>query len=91
MFGGNLTIDEFRLFNNNIKRQIQINIPPMVSIIHQVEETNLDLSNADKKNFIPLDDTRIKSADDNLRLKRSKPIASSQKYTLENCMRLKYV
>ena len=62
----------------------------MISVIHQIEETNLEQGIV-KNKYIPLDEVRVKNADDNLRLKRKTPVVSSQKYTLENCMRLKRI
>ena len=90
-FGGPLNINEFKKFNYNSKKQLHINMPPVISIIHNIEENNIEMSNSEKKKFIPLDELRVKNADDSLRLKRSKPLSSNQKLTLVDCMRLKYV
>ena len=90
MFGGTLTIKEFREYNINYGRKISVNMPPMLSITQQIEETNTDNKNEYKKKFIPLDDVRVKNADINLRLKRKTPVSVSQN-TLENCMSLKYI
>jgi hypothetical protein len=91
MFGGPLSIKEFREYNVNYDRKLVINLPPMISIIHQIEETNVE-ENSSKKNkkFVPLDDIRVKNADNSLRLKRKTPVSVSQN-TLENCMSLKYI
>ena len=91
IFGGSLNINEFRNFNYNSKKQLHINMPPVISIIHHIEENNIEMCNSEKKKFIPLDDIRVKNAGENLRLKRSKPLSSNQKLTLVDCMRLKYV
>jgi len=81
-----MTIKEFRDFNINYGRKIVVNMPPMISIIQQIEETNID----NKSKYIPLDDIRVQNADSNLRLKRKVPLTVSHN-TLENCMSLKCV
>ena len=43
-----------------------------------------------KKHFVPLDRDRINKANNDLRLRRTKPLPDS-KNTLESCMDLKYV
>ena len=86
MFGGDMSIKEFRDFNINYGRKIVVNMPPMISIIQQIEETNID----NKSKYIPLDDIRVQNADSNLRLKRKVPLTVSHN-TLENCMSLKCV
>merc|ERR1711871_1912287 len=55
MFGGHLSIDEFR--NNNLfnKKEYLYLIPPMVSIIPIIEESNTNTDNFNKdKKFVPL-------------------------------------
>ena len=89
IFGGYMTIDEFRSFHNNKYKEATIILPPMYSVIPQIEESYIE-KKAKKKRFVPIDLEKVKRAKENLRLKRSKPI---QKYknTLENCMNLTYV
>ena len=66
-------------------------MPPIISVIPQIEESNLEnMTVGNKENFIPIDKERIKKANDDLRLKRNKPITESIN-TLENCMHLKYI
>ena len=85
-FGGYLDIKEFR--NTGSVKEYNIIYPPMVSIIPSVEEKYKDKLKRKENYYIPLDKERIKKANNDLRLKRKKPI--SNKNTLENCMRLKY-
>lgn len=89
IFGGYMTIDEFRSFHNNKYKEATMIMPPLYSVIPQIEENYIEKS-AKKKRFVPIDLEKVKRAKENLRLKRSKPI---QKYknTLENCMNLTYV
>ena len=88
MFGGYMTIDEFR----NSKTQdstYKVTYPPITSIIAQLEETKIvnNGNNIKSKNvIIPVDDIRIQKASNQLKLKRSKPMV--EKNTLEQCMQL---
>ena len=87
MFGGNLSIEEFReTFNTNKKYKVVF--PPMVSIIPSVEENSKTDNKRNDAYYIPIDKERIKKVNNDLRLKRKNPINSRN--TLENCMRLRY-
>ena len=91
IFGGHLSINEFRVNNTNYNNTYKLVIPPMISIIPVQELTNIDngySSVSDKKYFIEKDKLNDKSS--NLRLKRNKPFNSS-KNTLEKCMLLSNV
>ncbi len=91
IFGGHLSINEFRVNNTNYNNTYKLVVPPMVSIIPVQELTNVDngySSVSDKKYFIEKDKLNDKSS--NLRLKRNKPFNSS-KNTLEKCMLLSNV
>ena len=90
VFGGSMSIDEFRQLNSDYNINYKIIMPPVTSIIPQIEESNLENNSNQKESFIPIDKERIKKANEELRLKRNKPITESTN-TLENCMRLKYI
>jgi hypothetical protein len=90
IFGGNLTIEEFRKNNSNYNKNYKIVMPPMVSIIPQLEESVNNSFYNQNKSFIPIDKERIEKANKDLKLKRSKPL-SDKRNTLENCMKLKYI
>ena len=93
-FGGCLEIDEYRdkfLTNNSYI----LKFPPMRSIIPIMDEVNKNKFNIknnsnNNNNFIPIDKNRIKKANTELKLKRSKPIASN-KNTLDNCMNINII
>ena len=86
-FGGNLSIEEFRKSCNNYGRDFKLIMPPVKSIVHSVnEESNIMVKNKIKK-FIPIDKERIKKANEQLKLKRNKPLTNLNN-TLENCMNL---
>ena len=88
VFGGNLSIEQFRESNNIKNRNFKVVLPPMVSIIPSLEEVNRDSLKKKDSFYIPLDKERIKKVNNDLRLKRRKPMTN--KNTLENCMMLKY-
>lgn len=89
IFGGTLSIEEFRECNTDYLKNYKIVLPPMVSIIPSLEEIKKDTLRKKDSYYVPLDKERIKKVHNDLRLKRNKPI--SNRNTLENCMRLKYV
>jgi hypothetical protein len=90
MFGGQLTIEEFRKNSCNYNKNYSIVLPPMVSLIPQLEESISDTFYTKKKTFIPVDRDRIDKANSELKLRRSKPLSDTRN-TLENCMKLKYL
>lgn len=73
MFGGFMTIEDFRGYTN-CNKLIHLNFPPMTSLTQQIEEVNEYELNADMK-FIPLDHDRINRCKEKLAfggLKRTK-------------------
>ena len=97
MFGGPLTIDDFRQSFHTHNKIYQLVTPPMTSIIPILEEheispvNNLYTTDVDNTlNAIPIDKEKIDNANKNLVLKRSKPLSQS-KNSLEITMGLKVV
>ena len=89
-FGGPLTIEEFRKSTNNGSKDFRLIVPPMTSIIPLIEENNKEKNKCHyttNKN-IPLNNLKISSKIEKLKLKRSKPLHSS-KYSLIETMGLK--
>ncbi len=87
IFGGHMDINEFR--KSNMKKY-EVVYPPMLSIIPQLEETEIYAESnklRETSEQIPVDDDRIERARDKLKLKRAKPLR--EKNTLEHCMNLK--
>ena len=82
-FGGYLSIEEFRKNCQNNDKSFKILMPPVISIIPQIEESNT-IGNFDKS--IPIDSNKIKKADLNLKLRRLKPIINPNR-TLESYMK----
>ena len=87
MFGGYLTIDEFR--NKSIGDGNFVNVlrSPMVFVPPQVEEIN-EANISHPLKFIPVDQDRINKVREKLQLKRTKPLIDS-KHTLDHIMNLR--
>ena len=86
IFGGHLSIKEFRANNTNYSNTYKMVIPPLISIIPIQELTSIDngYSSSNDKKYIVIEKDNIKE-DTSLRLKRSKPF-NSNKNTLDKCM-----
>tara|TARA_B100001093_G_scaffold400819_1_gene388358 strand:+ start:243 stop:1661 length:1419 start_codon:yes stop_codon:yes gene_type:complete len=90
IFGGNLSIKEFRSYNSNYDVNFKIVMPPMISIIPVQELSSINIgysSKLEKKKYQIMnkennDDT---NSNQKLRLKRNKPF-NFTKNTLEKCM-----
>jgi hypothetical protein len=90
IFGGNLSIKEFRTHNANYNTNFKIIMPPMISIIPVQELSNINKgysSKYEKKKYQFINKDKINETNSNreLRLKRNKPFNFS-KNTLEKCM-----
>ena len=88
MFGGHMTIDEFRSSAASSKI-VNINFPPMATLTQQVEELN-DSDVRSEYRYIPLDIDRINRYKEKIILKRSKPTTASKKNTLDSLMNLRF-
>lgn len=86
MFGGHMSIDEFRSFSDSNKHII-VNTPPMLTVSQQIEEVNSCEMRSEYK-YVPLDNDRVQRFQEKIRLKRSKPVANLRN-TLDNTMNLK--
>jgi len=86
IFGGKMSIEEFRLFSNQNKI-INILEYPMISVSPQIEEINYD-NNSKKSNFIPIDEERVKKLEQKIKLMRREPLLN-HKNTLEHTMNIK--
>ena len=90
IFGGPLSIEDFRKHSVNNEKEFRFIMPPMISIIPLVEEDYKEKNRYSYKTdkFIPLNNNKLLMATENLKLKRSEPLKNS-KYSLENTMGLK--
>lgn len=87
MFGGHLSIEEFRDFCNTSK-MLNINFPPMMTLTQQIEEINEADVNSDYK-YIPLDTDRVNRYKEKIKLRRTKPLTTFEN-TLDHAMNLKF-
>jgi hypothetical protein len=87
LFGGTLEISDYRALVNEKRLRIDVQIPPMISIIHVMDTKPIDFYDASIKNtFIPWEMDRMnRPGAQGLRLRRTKPIAEKES-TLEFCM-----
>ena len=94
VFGGNMTIEEFRNSYTNTK-QYNILQPPMVSLIPTIEiieksySSLIDSNIHQKDSSILLDEKRLEKASQNIKLKRKEPLIDKKK-TLLHYMNLKF-
>lgn len=91
-FGGSLEIDEYR-DKFKTKNTFVLKFPPLVSIIPILDEINknkINIKNSMNNKFIPVDKNRIKKANTELKLKRSKP-SNINKNTLDQCMNINII
>ena len=86
IFGGNMSIDEFRTFTESNKI-INVLEYPMIAVTQQIEEINYN-NDYNKNNYIPIDETRIQKLEQKIKLMRSKPLLNN-KNTLEHTMNIK--
>lgn len=92
IFGGYMTIDEYReeLLTGNT--EFKVIEPPLISLVPKIEETYFKSqnNNLNKKKYVPIDNDLIDKAKISMKLKRDKPINNS-KSTLHNFMDLKII
>lgn len=91
MFGGHLSIEEFRSFSSTSK-MININFPPMLSMTQQIEEFNESdvMSSADNR-YIPLDADRVNRYRDKIISRRTTGAKSGGKNTLDDAMKIRSI
>ena len=82
-FGGIYNIDEFRSLNINNSKMYKLCLPPILSLIPTLEETNIDINDA-----IYFETSDLKKIN-KLKLQRNKQTNDTN--SLENIMNLKYV
>lgn len=87
MFGGHMSIEEFRAYTSNSSNHLIVNHPPMHCITQYIEEIS-DHDIQSEYKYIPVDIDRISRYQEKLRLSRSKPLPSS-KSTLEQAMNIR--
>jgi len=90
MFGGYLSIDEFRENSYKNEKTYMVIKPPLISIIPKIEE-NIATSNKNLKNNFPLvNENILNKTQSTLKLKRNKPVTNPNS-TLQSFMDLKII
>ena len=90
IFGGYMSIEEFR--DNSLRNDKVFSVikPPLISIIPKIEE-NISTSNKNSKGNAPIiNENILAKTQNNLKLKRNKPITNPNS-TLQSFMDLKIV
>jgi hypothetical protein len=87
VFGGHMSIDEYRRNLITNQRSYKVVYPPIISIIPKIEE-NIIMRVTQNDKFIPVNKHLMDKASLSLRLKRDKPITENKK-TLYSYMDLK--
>ena len=88
LFGGPMDIDTFRGTIASGKVRIDLQIPPMVSILGSIDTKPIDFYDSSMKHTIsPLLGEMVPKAEEGLRLKRSKPLKEKDS-TLDSVLKI---
>lgn len=89
LFGGNLSITEYRNLIRSHKVRIDVHLPPMVSILATMDTKPIDFYDASlTKGVSETIKERLQKAEEVLRLRRTKPLKAWES-TLDACINLK--
>ena len=88
LFGGPLSIDQFRGTIEQQKVRIDMQVPPMVSILGSIDTKPIDFYDSSMKHTIsPLLGELVPKAEEGLRLKRSRPLKEKDS-TLDSVLKI---
>ena len=89
LFGGSLSIQEYRQMIQSQKVRVDVHLPPMVSILATMDTKPIDFYDAGlTKNVNETVKERLQKAEEVLRLRRTKPLKAWES-TLDACINLK--
>lgn len=89
LFGGSLSIQEYRQLIQSHKVRVDVHLPPMVSILATMDTKPIDFYDANiTKNLSETVKERLQKAEEVLRLRRTKPLKAWES-TLDACINLK--
>jgi hypothetical protein len=89
LFGGNLSIQEYRALIRSHTVRVDVHLPPMVSILATMDTKPIDFYDANlTKNVTETTKERLQKAEEVLRLRRTKPLKAWES-TLDACINLK--
>lgn len=90
LFGGRLSIEDYRATMRKRSVRVDIHYPPMVSLLATMDTKPIDFYETTiHKTFVPLNSERVKKVEEGLRLKRTKPLKDKES-TLDACMNLQF-
>ena len=91
IFGGYMSIEEFRENSLRNDKVFSVVKPPLISIIPKIEENIANVNNKNSKIITPIiNENILAKTQNNLKLKRNKPITNPNS-TLQSFMDLKIV
>lgn len=89
LFGGNLSIQDYRSLIHSHKVRVDIHLPPMVSILSTMDTKPIDFYDASlTKSVTETVKERLQKAEEVLRLRRTKPLKAWES-TLDACLNLR--
>jgi hypothetical protein len=89
LFGGSLSIQDYRKMIQSQKVRVDVHLPPMVSILATMDTKPIDFYDASlTKNVNETVKERLQKAEEVLRLRRTKPLKAWES-TLDACINLK--
>ena len=89
LFGGTLSIDEYRAMLRSHKVRVDVHLPPMVSILATMDTKPIDFYDSGlTKAVSETVKERLQKAEEVLRLRRTKPLKAWES-TLDACLNLK--
>ena len=89
LFGGSLSIQEYRAMIRSHQVRVDIHLPPMVSILATMDTKPIDFYDSNlTKNVNETVKERLQKAEEVLRLRRTKPLKAWES-TLDACLNLK--
>jgi hypothetical protein len=87
-FGGTFSIQEYRNVIDEKKLRVDINYPPMVSILASMDTKPIDFYETSLKNtFVSVTHDRFHKAEEGLKLRRTKPL-KDRGSTLDSCLNI---
>ena len=88
LFGGPMTIEQYRATVSGGRVRVDIQTPPMVSILGSIDTKPIDFYDSSMKHTIsPLLGEIVPKAEEGLRLKRSKPLKEKES-TLDSVLKI---
>ena len=89
MFGGPMSIEEYRRVIAQRKIRVDVHIPPMVSLLSTMDTKPIDFYDANlTKNVMETVKERLQKAEEVLKLRRTKPLKAWES-TLDACINLR--